>query len=213
LEATLDADERKRAKDFCSQQARARFIACRGILRIILGRYLGIESNIFHFHYGLRGKPSLTESRIRFNLAHSGGWAIYGLTLDRNIGVDLERVVPFVEIEQFADRFLSDREKAAIHASSGIEQYEIFFKIWTAKEAYVKACGEGLAHTLDKVPSNYEKPAYSSAIGGNMCEDSRWSFEQLIPAFDLMAAIVVEGSNYRLTCWRWSELQLRGQMA
>lgn len=140
LEQTLDASERSRAKRFYFERERVRFVAGRGLLRRILGYYSGIEPSELQFCYSSQGKPSLTEKcggdRIQFNLAHSAGRAIYAVTLNREIGVDLERVAPVIGLEQVANRFFSAHERAALHALAGREEREAFFEIWTAKEAY-----------------------------------------------------------------------------
>lgn len=210
LYATLDSNERARAECYCFEVERVRFVVGRGLLRRILGRYLDVEPSDLRFEYSSRGKPSLREGfggRIRFSLAHSGGYAIYAITLNRRIGVDLERIVPVVELEQIANRFFSDREKTALQALAGDEQHETFFKIWTAKEAYLKACEKSLANPLSVVDVPVEPIAPCSLrICCDMREDSRWSLEQLRPASDFMAALVVEGCNYRLACWRWPDL-------
>jgi len=201
MEATLDEDDRERAKRFCSELERARFVAARGLLRRILGYYSGIEPSEFHFYYNPQGKPSLTErfgiTRIQFNIAHSSGFAIFAVTLRRKIGVDLERVAPIVEAEKIVNRFFSDREKAAVHVLDGNAKLEAFFKIWTAKEAYLKARGEGLAHISDKIEVSFD-PGESPCLlrtEEDMREDSRWSLEFLRPASGFMAAIVVERLN------------------
>lgn len=214
FEATLDAGERERAKRFCFERERARFVAGRGLLRSILGYYAGVEPSGLDFYYSSHGKPSLTERfgghKIQFNLAHSSGRAIYAVALDREIGVDLERVVPIVEAGQIANRFFSDREKAALHSLAESEKGEAFFKIWTAKEAYLKACGKGLAYPLDKIDVSLEEEESrrSLKIRARTQEDSHWSLEQLRPASGFTAAVVVEGSNYRLASWQWPELQV-----
>src|SRR5208337_1376029 len=121
-------------------------------------------------------------NRIQFNLAHSNGYAIYAVTLDRRIGVDLERVVAVVELERIVDRFFSNREKAVIHALAGKEQREAFFNSWTRKEAYLKACGKGLAaYPLNEIDTSLDpgEPSRSLRTPGDMREDSRWYLEQL----------------------------------
>jgi 4'-phosphopantetheinyl transferase len=207
LEATLDTNERERAKGFCFELERTRFVVGRGLLRRILGQYAAVEPGKLRFNYSSRGKPSLRNSfgggRIQFSLAHSSGYAIYAFTLGRRVGVDLERVVP-VESEEIANRLFSDREKAAVHALAGNERRETFFKIWTAKEAYLKACGEGLTYPLNKIETPIDPPEVPPLrVQGDMQKDSRWSLEQLRPISDFTAALVVEGYNYRLASWRW----------
>ncbi len=217
LEATLDLGERQRARLICFELDRARFVVSRGLLRRILGHYLGVDPSELRFCYDSRGKPALTQSfgvdRIQFNVAHSAGFVIYAVTLGRKIGVDLEPIVPIVELEQIADRFFSDREKASLHALVGEEQREAFFKIWTAKEAYLKACGEGLAHPLNQIEAqlNPDESLCSLRINGDVRGDSHWSLEYLRPTSDFIAALVLEECNYRLACYRYPELQAHAQ--
>ncbi|MGO9645346.1 MAG: 4'-phosphopantetheinyl transferase family protein [Candidatus Bathyarchaeia archaeon] len=197
LGSTLDVDERERAEGYCFERERVRFVAARGLLRRILGHYSGVEASELRFCYSSRGKPSLVErfggDRIQFNLAHSSGYALYAVILDRKIGVDLERVVPVVGLEQIVNRYFSDREKAALHALAGNEQREAFFRIWTAKEAYLKACGEGLTYPLNKIdtPADPRESLCSLKIKGDR-KGSRWSLEQLRPAPSFIAALVIE---------------------
>ena len=211
LAQTLSADERVRAERFYFEQDGMRFIVGRGLLRIILGYYLGIEPSELRFCYSSRGRPTLAETtggnRIRFNLAHSLGLALYAVTLGREIGVDLECIRIIDKTEQIVDRFFSDREKAVFRALPLNKKYEAFFTYWTCKEAYLKACGEGLSQPLDQidvllVPG---EPTRLLSIKGDVREASRWSLQELRPASGFAAALVVEGHSYCLSCWQWSQ--------
>src|SRR5438128_1553001 len=77
LRQTLTTDEHERAERFHFQKDREHFIAARGLLRIILGRYLDIEPSQLRFRYNPYGKPVLSEESggdgLRFNLSHSHG--------------------------------------------------------------------------------------------------------------------------------------------
>jgi len=103
LAQTLSADEQLRAERFYFEQDRRRFVVSRGLLRTILGCYLGIEPSRLQFCYGSRDKPALVETSgggtLRFNLSHSQGLALYAVTRNREIGVDLERIRPISEAE------------------------------------------------------------------------------------------------------------------
>ncbi|MBV8883220.1 MAG: hypothetical protein JO235_04370, partial [Chroococcidiopsidaceae cyanobacterium CP_BM_RX_35] len=96
LAQTLCAEEGTRAERFYFEQDRQRFIVGRGLLRAILGRYLSVEPSQIQFHYGPRGKPALSlacgGSWLRFNLSHSQGLAVYAVTRDREIGIDIEHI-------------------------------------------------------------------------------------------------------------------------
>jgi 4'-phosphopantetheinyl transferase len=125
--------------------------------------------------------------------------------------VDLEAVVPNPAYEQIAGRFFSSREQAAFHALRGNERLEAFYKIWTGKEAYLKACGEGLTQPLDDIdiPLDSEESFRFLKVSRNIPEDSHWSIQHLRPTSGFVAALVVEGSSYSLSCWQWPGLQFR----
>jgi len=203
LGATLDADERERTKGLCFDLERARFVVSHGLLRRILGHYSGVEPNKLRFLYSTRGKPSLTEEfgerRIQFSLSHSDGYVIYAFTLDHRIGIDLEHVVPIVESERIAARFFSGKEKAVLDTLAGNERREAFFRIWTAKEAYLKACGQGLAFPLNRIETIIDREGSICSLGIKGIEDdSRWSLEQFGPAPGFVASLIIEGSNFRV---------------
>jgi 4'-phosphopantetheinyl transferase len=92
LAATLSSDETSRAERFYFQEHRQRFIAGRGILRTILGRYLSIQPLQVEFNYQQRGKPVLADkfadSGLAFNLSHSQGLGLCAVNCTRPIGVD-----------------------------------------------------------------------------------------------------------------------------
>lgn len=207
---TLSADEQTRAEHFYFEKDRKRFIVGRGLLRRILGYYLDIEPEQLQFSYSLRGKPSLAKTfggdKVRFNLAHSNGLALYAVTLDRAIGVDLEYIHLIAEAEQIANRYFSDQEKAALQALTPHEKHVAFFRYWTCKEAYLKACEEGLMLPLNQVDVSLApgEPARLLCVRGDQQETSYWSLQELSPASDYAAAIVVEGDSHRLACWQWA---------
>lgn len=211
LAQTLNGEERLRAERFYFDQDRKRFIVARGLLRTLLGYYMGTEQRHLQFRYNAQGKPSLDETAhgesIRFNLARSYGLALYAFTLNREIGVDLEGMRLFSETERIADRFFSDQEKVVFHALAEYEKQEAFFRYWTCKEAYIKAYGEGLTQPLDHIDISLVpgEPATLLSINGDAQMASRWSLQELKPASGFAAALVVEGYGYHLACWKWPE--------
>jgi 4'-phosphopantetheinyl transferase len=161
----LSSDEQARSKRFLLEKHRTRFTAGRTILRMILGSYLGVPPREIRVQYQPNGKPeihSFTEpARLRFNLTHSGDLALLALTLDQEIGIDLEQVQQCPEALQgvssarrdlpaIARRFFSRQEQDWLFAQPAEEREEAFFRIWTLKEAYLKAHGMGLAFPLDQ---------------------------------------------------------------
>jgi len=211
LAQTLCADERIRAERFYFEQHRQRFIVARGLLRTILGYYLGIAPDQLQFCYGSRGKPALVEtpsgSTLRFNLSHSEGLALYGVTRDRELGIDIEYIRPITEMEQIAKRFFSVQENAVFCTLPTNQKLAAFFNCWTRKEAYVKAIGDGLALPLDQFDVSLApgEPARLLAIKGDRSGANYWSLQELSPAPGYVAALAVEGHGWNLSCWQWQE--------
>ncbi len=209
LQQTLAADEQRRAGRFYFQKDRDHFIVGRGLLRAILGQYLKIEPSHLRFRYTPHGKPFLVREtggdRLRFNVSHSHGLALYAITRGRELGVDLERIRPELADEQIAERFFSPREVAVLRALPTNMQQEAFFNCWTRKEAYIKARGEGLTLRLDQFEVSLapEEPPALLYTNGDSQEASRWSLQNLTPGPGYAAALIVEGDDWRLRCWHW----------
>ena len=206
---TLSQDERTRSARFRFQKDRKRFVARRGLLRSILRRYLDVEPCQLRFSYGAYGKPALAgefgSEGLRFNMSHSDGVALYAVSRDREVGIDIERIrLDFADI-QIAEQFFSPREIAVLRALPAQMQKEAFFTCWTRKEAYIKATGNGLSLPLDTfdVSCAPGEPAALLNTRGDPKEASRWALQGLSPGACYVAALAVEGHSWRLTCWQW----------
>lgn len=151
--ALLSTEERERMARFRFEPDREDFAFARGMLRTILGHYLGIAPSEVRFSLLLHGKPSLAlphqASRVQFNLSHSLGYVLVALCLDRPLGVDVERLRADVEIEDLAAKFFSSAEAHEIRSLPMEERRRAFFHCWTRKESLLKAWGGGLLHPLD----------------------------------------------------------------
>src|ERR1700722_3448000 len=104
----LSSSEMERARSFRFEQHQRRFIACRGLMRMLLGRYLHVEPAVLEFVPGPHGKPFLSgafaDSQLNFNLAHSEDLALLALTPAGITGVDIERIRPLEDAGQLVDR-------------------------------------------------------------------------------------------------------------
>jgi 4'-phosphopantetheinyl transferase len=154
LRSLLSADEEERAQRFRFPRDRERFVVCRGLLRVLLGRYLSCHPGRLRFAYGAHGKPALAggaaAGRLCFNVAHSEGLALIAVARGREVGVDLECLRPETATEQLATSCFSARELEALRALPQQVRTEAFFRCWTRKEAYLKATGTGLSLGLDR---------------------------------------------------------------
>ncbi len=210
LEQTLSADERRRAERFRFQKDSAHFIVTRGILRAILARYLARDPQSLQFHYNQYGKPSLVaepgSDALSFNVTHSRAMALYAITHNQNIGIDLEYINTEIEYEQIAERFFSPKEVSMFRAVPQHMQAKAFFNCWTRKEAYVKARGIGLSLDLNKfdVSVTPGEPAAILSIREENQNVANWSLHDLYPDLAYAAALAVERRASKLICWQWS---------
>ncbi len=195
LSKILSPDEIERAGRFHFDRDKRRFIAGRGMLREILARYIDKKSEDIKFTYTSRGKPQIDDGaeagRISFSLSHSHELVLYAFTRDHPIGVDVERARSIEDVEGLARRFFSEREYRLVNASSGAKKQEMFFTIWTIKEAYLKATGEGLSGLEDievsLSPDGVPLELISAGRPGLM---KQWEIDSFSPADDYFAAVV-----------------------
>ena len=201
----LSEDEVGRAMRFVFEKDRIHFIVGRGLLRTVLSMYLHLEPVQIEFVYGPYGKPGLkpelTDKCLEFNLSHSKDLALYALNWNRKIGVDVEYIQPMPNMNSFAELYFSPRETAFINALSGEEKEQAFFKIWTGKEAFLKANGSGLTEPLNEVEISLEtwKTFALNTRGKDKPQTKRWRLEMFDPAPGHQAALVVEGDSGQIT--------------
>jgi 4'-phosphopantetheinyl transferase len=210
LREVLAADETSRAARLSSRRERDRSIAGRGLLRLLLSRYLGGEPGLLRFDYAAHGKPVLVSAgdgpSLSFNIAHADRLALYAITRQRAIGVDVEAVSHDLDHEPIAERFFSPAENARLRSFTAEMRRIAFFTCWTRKEAYVKARGAGLSLPLDQFDVSVMpgEPARLLRTHPDLAEAARWSLRDLAPATGYVAALAVEGHGWRLACWRWT---------
>jgi 4'-phosphopantetheinyl transferase len=211
LYTVLSPDERERAGRFYFQRDREHYIVARGVLRMILGRYLEIQPDRVRFCYSPYGKPSLVDEDggdlLRFNLSHSGGLVLYAVACDRELGIDIECIRDDLADKEIADRFFSAAEVAVLQTLARDVWSQAFFNCWTRKEAYIKALGEGLSHPLHEfdvslVPG---EPAALLSTRRDPKEASCWSLRELETGAGYVAALAVKGHDWRLKCWQWPD--------
>lgn len=192
-EKLLSDEERARAVQFRFPLHRARFIAGRATLRILLARYLNQPSQAFRFRFNAHGKPSLENSALRFNVSHSEHWALFAFCDSHEIGVDIElRRADFdaEKIARLAGRFFCEAESNELQHLSGEEKRAAFFRCWTRKEALLKATGEGIAGGL----KTYQVSLLPGAAPGVLAprhEVKNWSLFDVPAPAHFAAALAV----------------------
>jgi 4'-phosphopantetheinyl transferase len=148
--AVLSADERSRAALPRTAEDQGRFVAVRGLLRLILGRYLPGGAEELRFSYGEHGKPALAteEAGLCFNVSHAGDAALFALSAGRDVGVDLELVRDVPRAERIAARVFAAEEMGRWLALSPELRRDAFLRQWTRLEAVAKLRGDGVWRTV-----------------------------------------------------------------
>lgn len=211
LETLLSDDERRRADGFRFEKDRGHYVVARGTLRLILGGCLSRPPARLRFSYNAFGKPFLADESaaggLRFSLSHSRGMALYALTRGREIGVDVEHMQPDVRVAEIAARFFSPREVEALDSLPTGARRRAFYTCWTRKEAYIKARGQGLSLPLDNFTVTIKQGERAALLDvvNEPSESARWRLHDLTPGADYAAAVAVEGRDWQLTTWHWSD--------
>ena len=160
----LDESEHSRWRRFQFAGPRRRFGLCRAALRAILCRRLGCENGQLAFETSRHGKPFATVDGVpvpeSFNVSHSGDHGLIAFAPAGRLGVDIEERVAHRNLDLLAETVLDDQEQALLARTRGDARTHLFFKLWTMKEALVKAHGMGMA--LE--PSRFQIPA--AMLGG-----------------------------------------------
>jgi len=229
----LDSEERERAARFKFLAPRNQFVISRALLRRCLGCYLGIEAREVRFRTTGNGKPELAGNTdlhlkdahlkdahlnhphlkhlrvndLRFNLSHTQGVTVFAVARHRQVGVDVERIRENTNALQLAERFFSRQEVQWLRSQPASDHIPSFFSCWTAKEAYIKAHGQGLSMSL----SSFGVLPIIGAAGSKLQltvyddpqESLRWSIWQLNLAPTLRAALAVEGENCKVRLGQW----------
>jgi len=145
----LSIEEKQRAAKFLSASKTREFTITRSCLRQILAQTLDSDLSLITIAHHPDGKPYLQfqpgPARVCFSVSHSSDLAMIAVTLDRDIGIDVEKIRTDIDYQTLARRFFSTAEYEAIQDCSEQIQLQAFFATWTRKEAIVKAHGKGIA--------------------------------------------------------------------
>jgi 4'-phosphopantetheinyl transferase len=155
----LSDAERERAARFVHERDTRLWSRARGGLRRILAAYTGADPAALAIepaacvHCGeLHGKPYLAgpdhDGWLRFNLSHSGGLVVIAVANGREVGVDVEATRDGRRLDGIAQRWFSPAEVQELRGLPDAERQAAFYRLWSRKEAYLKATAEGMSGTL-----------------------------------------------------------------
>lgn len=221
LSSWLDADEQARAARYRFPEHRDQYVLGRGLLRGLLGRYLGREPRQLSLAAEPLGKPYWRrepgDPPLEFNLSNSHGHILLAFSRCGPVGVDLEQIRPLDDLPGLAKRYFAAEEQSDLESLSEAERRPYFFTLWTLKEAFLKGTGTGLSTPLDSFfvrpkfprpadaarlppvprepPRDRETPCTSYSLTIRGAPQHRWSLFQIPCATGFAAALAVAGER------------------
>ena len=197
----LSPVEHERWQRFRLEADRQRFLLARALVRSVLGTCVQQAPESLQFVCNHYGKPELLqpaatpEQTLKFNLSHTRGVLVLAVTLADEVGVDVECMTRDVEMLPLAERFFAASETAMLHATAAAAFREQFFRLWTLKEAYVKARGLGLQLGLDSFAFAFASDGTPRLHPASADDASAWSFALLEYAESFRVALAVNAGG------------------
>jgi 4'-phosphopantetheinyl transferase len=152
LARLLSLAEATRAGRFGLPSLRDRYIVGRAMLRTLLGARLRIAPERVDIARGKRGRPFAPQADgLDFNVSHTGGMALFGITEHQRIGVDIELRDRKLNVEGVARKFMTARERSALAAEEADSRRRMLLRLWTCKEAMSKATGDALSAPFRRI--------------------------------------------------------------
>lgn len=200
----LSAPELSRANQYYDPINRKRYTIARGLLRILIGRYLGKRPTTVQFEYSEHGKPKLLETPLRFSKTSSAEIGLIAFCWETVLGVDLEQTKEIDDIPALSKTLFSRGEQRQMQKVSPSEHIELFYNIWTRKEAVLKALGTGLSFSPDKLTVSLQSsPEFELTIQDELPSASaNWQLKSFSPTAGYQAALAIQSSKHMLSFFR-----------
>lgn len=195
----LTDEEKNQLLKFPYTQERNRFIICQGAVRQILSKYLEKPSSQIEIKHSQNGKPIIHKKgggvEIQFSLAHSEDMAVCALSPDINLGVDIQFMHPFINVDRWIVTNFTEEEREYFYGCDQNSRLNRLFTLWARKEAFINAIGQGLSFPLKecsvldgKNPTHFKE----IKLGWRTSLMGYWFFTDLTIMKGYASALVIE---------------------
>ena len=196
IENVLSAEEFSKYSAIKHPKSRQSYLTAHAMLRSVLSKYVDRPALQWEFTRGEHGKPLLCMSAglpdIRFNLTHTDGLTACVVSLQGDCGIDVERHDAVHKFEAVSQRMFADEESRFLldHDFDAA----MFYRLWTLREAYVKALGLGLVGSTKDFYFQLDRTLESARLVHRQQskEGERWSFKLFEPAPRYQLAVAFE---------------------
>lgn len=194
----LSETERQKAASFRLPLMRQRYIAVRYLVRKTLGHYLQTEPRALQFYADTYGKPFLACGSLHFNISHTADLLMIAVANFPDIGIDVESIKPRGSLDGLAVRCFTETEYQTWRELPGTQQEKVFYRLWTKKEAFVKAVGRGIALGLEKCEVQLPAGGQLVNIPAEFGSAADWLITELPTNGDSAAALVTTSCCFNL---------------
>jgi len=197
----LSSEELSDIAELKSYTLRRRSTAFKAVARILLAHFASLSPEKVEFDRAPSGKPyHAREGSLHFNLSHSASLLVLAITVDSEIGVDVEQVRAMPRGLQLARYHFLPEEAAALERVPDEERDLAFFHCWTQKEAYLKATGCGIDGALKafRVETDMRRAAGIHWIAGD--DPACWQMHRWYPSPGYVAAVAYRDRRKELKC-------------
>lgn len=202
----LDEGERARADAVIYPASRRQYIAAHGAFRVILGRRLDVPPASLRWQLGPHGKPELAGPGPRVSFSHSGDLAALAMVAGRRVGVDIQQLLPRLDVTRLAARFYPPQEAEFVATAPGrARQVARYTRLWARKEACVKVAGGRLLPGLEQViPRTGVVPGGEGGASAGPCV-----VRDVRAPRGYRAAVAAEGTDAYDVIRRWASLLVK----
>lgn len=170
-------------------------------MKVLLAAYLDVEPEALSLTDDAHGRPHLAgHDGLHFNWSHSGSHAMVAVAQALPaLGVDIEQRRERPRALELARRFFAEREHAALQQLPSTGRNDAFLRLWTAKEAVLKAHGRGLAYGLERVEFAVDDVAVRPLrFRGEVGEPDQWQCMALAPDPAVVGTLAWRGQPRRI---------------
>lgn len=212
FEGLLSDTEAARRDRMAFDSGRRQQLLARGLQRLVLSKYAPeVSPRDWQFVQGAGGRPELAPpfdgTGLHFNVAHTAGMVALAVGRMPLIGIDVEPLDRRVPLH-VAPRYFSEREVAALQALPPEQQPRRFLRLWTLKEACLKAVGEGLAGGLDSMTFTFGEDGGIAFEHGVDPQADHWVFREFDPGGFLLALAYKQSAAGAAAEVHWREYRV-----
>jgi 4'-phosphopantetheinyl transferase len=208
----LSEVEKNKSNEIKIKDVKYRSIISKVIAKNILSKYLGININQITFAYNKFGKPTIFPNinhfNLNFNISHSFHMGIIALTKQNLIGIDIERIIALKDMDDIINLCFNDYEINRLSCLRNPSKMMIFYKIWTGKEAFVKAIGQGLTFPLKNIAFDFDNDMGINLKYIKNYPDSltKWKIYNFSPQENYTSTLAVKNDSIQIKRFKWNHL-------